>query len=68
MSESPHAGGAYQKGGVAMASETLYALAALATIGGFILELIQALARLIKRRKTRRMARQEELPTSSENK
>ena len=51
-----------------MALETLYALAAVATIGGFLLEVADKLRRLQRRRNARRMARQEDASKTSENK
>ena len=51
-----------------MALETLYALAAVATICGFLLEVADRLRRLRRRRNARRMAREEETCKTSENK
>ena len=50
-----------------MALETLYALAAVATIGGFLLEVADRLHRLQRRWNARRMAREEETCKASEN-
>ena len=50
----PHAGGACRKVGVAMVLETLGALAALATIGSFVLDVAAALYRFVTRRKARK--------------
>ena len=46
--------------------ETLGALAALATIGGFLLELAETLYRLCKRWSAQRMARKEASKAASE--
>ncbi len=65
----PHAGGACRKRGVAMLLETLGALAALATIGSFVLDVAAALYRFVKRKKTRKrmMQRKEAGKRTSRN-
>ena len=57
---SVRAGGAYRKEVPLMALEILYVLAAVATIGGFVLDVADRLLRLWKRRNARRMAREED--------
>ena len=53
---------------VAMDHETLYALAACATVGGFLLELGKGVFHLCKRLNALRIARKEERGKASENK
>ena len=67
-SASVRAGGAYRKGVPLMALEILGALAALASIGSFCLEVCREVRHLRERRNARRMAREEERCTTSENK
>ena len=68
--ESPHAGGASKRLEVfAMVTEILNALAAVATVGGFLLEVSEKIYRLCKRKSARmRMTRKEKDSSASENK
>ena len=65
----PHAGDACQKAGVAMIPETLYALAACATVCGFLYEVAKDIVRFVKRKKTRKrmMQRKEAGKRTSRN-
>ena len=67
-SASVRAGGAYRKGVPLMALEILGALAALASIGSFALEVCREVRHLRERGDARRMAREEEQGTTSEKK
>ena len=67
-SASVRAGGAYRKGVPLMALEILGALAALAAIGSFLLDAALAIRDYRERKNTRRMAREEETRSTSENK
>ena len=64
----PYAGGAFRarEKGVAMDPETIYVLAAYATVGAFILEIIRLLHRLCRWVNAQRMARKEARRTAPE--
>ena len=69
-SDVPTAGGASKRLGVfAMLSEILNAIAAVATIGGFLLEVFERVCRLRKGKNTHvRETREEAIKKASENK
>ena len=64
----PYAGGAFRarEKGVAMDPETIYVLAAYATVGAFILEVIRLLRRPCRWVNAQRMARKEARRTAPE--
>ena len=64
----PYAGGAFQaqEKGVAMNPETIYVLAAYATVGAFIFEVLRLLYRFCRWVNAQRMARKEARKTAPE--